>query len=350
MGTNVITKSNGLLNIPIIKKIISQLVRLKKQGVEVILVSSGAMGAGRSLLKLDKKIDEVTRRQILSSVGQVELMNVYKRILHKHNLISAQILSTKEDFRDRTHYMNMKNCFTSLLKDNIIPIVNENDAVSVTELMFTDNDELAGLIAAMMNVDAVFLLTNVDGIYDGDPNDPDSKVISVMRSENQNRQYVTSHTSKFGRGGMMTKSKISKKLSNLGIATHIVNGQKGKIILDVFAGKEVGTTFLPRKKVSNLKKRLAHAHGQEKGAVYLNGCATEMFSNPDKPLSLLPVGITKITGNFQKGDIVKILGMNKEEIGLGVAQYGSGTAKNFLGKKGKKAFIHYDYLFLNPDV
>ncbi|PIZ94215.1 MAG: glutamate 5-kinase [Candidatus Magasanikbacteria bacterium CG_4_10_14_0_2_um_filter_37_12] len=347
VGTNVITKDNGLLDIPMMKKIIIQLVKLKKLGVEVILVSSGAMGAGKSVVKLDKKTDEVGRRQVLASVGQVELMNVYKRILSKHKFISAQILSTKEDFRDRNHYMNMRNCFSSLSKDNIIPIVNENDVVSITELMFTDNDELAGLISAMMNVDALFLLTNVDGVYDGNPEDKTSRIIHTIEPSAPRRQFATPQISKFGRGGMMTKSKIARKLSNLGIITHIVNGKKNGVILDLFAGDEIGTTFLSIKKISNVKKRLAHAYGQEKGTAYLNELATNIFSNPDRPLSLLPVGVTKITGKFEKGDIIKIIGSRQEEIGLGIAQYGFDTAHSLIGQKGHRALIHYDYLFLN---
>lgn len=347
IGTNVITGENGLLDINVIENIVFQIAELKKQKIEVIVVSSGAMGAGRSLIKLSEKSNDVVRRQILASVGQPRLIHTYSELFSGYGYFCAQILATKEDFRDRIHYLNMRNCFFALLQDNIIPIVNENDVVSVTELMFTDNDELAGLIASMMNVDALVILTNVDGIFDGNPADKSSRLISVINpDESSFRSYISPEKSQFGRGGMITKCGIAHKMSLVGITTHIVNGKTKNILLDINSQKNYGTKFLPKKDTSNVKKWIAHSEGFEKGTIYINEGAQAALLLKDKAVSLLPVGIINIEGDFEKGDIVKICNQKKQQVGLGLAQYSSQRAKQIAGQKGHKPLIHYDYLFL----
>ncbi|MFN8670947.1 MAG: glutamate 5-kinase [Candidatus Sericytochromatia bacterium] len=347
IGTNVLTQDNGLLNLNVIQNLVYQISELKKKGLDVILVSSGAMGAGRSLIKLSDKTNDVVKRQILASIGQPKLINIYSEFFKEQGFICAQILATKEDFRDRTHYLNMKNCFNALLQDNIIPIVNENDVVSITELMFTDNDELAGLIASMMSVDALILLTNVDGIFDGDPKNKDSKVIPLIQPEiNKFSNFVSKEKSQFGRGGMITKCGIGHKMSLVGITTHIANGKKENILLELYDKKEIGTKFLLKKEVSNIKKRVALSEGYEKGIIFINNGAKDALLSEDKAHSLLPIGVIKIEGTFEKGDIVKINDENNNNIGLGIVQTTSAKAINQIGKKGQKPLIHYDYLFL----
>jgi len=169
IGSNVLTREDGLPDLERISHLVAQISEIKKQGKEVILVSSGAVASGRSLLSVSDKFDAVATRQLFASIGQVKLINTYSELFQKHNLVCAQVLVTKEDFRDRLHYLNMQNCFSILLQHNVVPVVNENDVISVTELMFTDNDELAGLIASMLKADALIILSNVDGIYNGDP-------------------------------------------------------------------------------------------------------------------------------------------------------------------------------------
>lgn len=347
IGTNVITQNNGLLDLEILGNLIKQVSQLKKNGIEVILVSSGAMGAGRSLVKLDAKTNAVIKRQVLASVGQPKLINTYSELFSKYSYVCAQILATKEDFRDRLHYLNMKNCFLGLLQDNIIPIVNENDVVSVTELMFTDNDELAGLIASMMGANALIVLTNVDGIFNGDPKDPSSKVIHKIYETKDIKSFISTEKSEFGRGGMLTKCAIGNKVSKVGITMHIANGKTANILLDILTNKEVGTTFIPTKDASGIKRWIAYSQGYEKGIIYINEGAEKALSNHLKATSILPIGVIKITGEFKKGDIVKLCNEKEESIGLGVVQYTSEKAKNLIGQKNQKPLIHYDYLFLN---
>jgi glutamate 5-kinase len=268
-------------------------------------------------------------------------------LFNNYEIFCAQVLATKEDFRDRTHYLNMKNCFQALLRDNVIPIVNENDVISVSELMFTDNDELAGLIASMMNADALLILSSVDGILDGAPDQPDSKAIPEIDPDDKKiEQFIFPSRSSFGRGGMHTKFKIAQKVSKLGITTFIANGKRANIIIDIVKGDFIGTKILPKKNTSNIKKWIAFNELEQKGMVYVNDGAIAVLRSDEKVSSLLPIGITKIEGTFKKGDIIKIVDESGNNIGLGMAQYGVDKAIEYIGKKGKKPLVHYDYLLI----
>ena len=241
IGSNVLTKKDGLPDLERIKHLVDQIARIKKQGKEVVLVSSGAVASGRSLISVSDKFDAIATRQLFASIGQVKLINTYAGEFEKFNILCSQVLVTKEDFRDRLHYLNMKNCLTILLQHHVIPVVNENDVVSVTELMFTDNDELAGLIASMLNAQAMIVLTNVDGIYDGNPNTEGSKVIEQVDGKNIDfSSFIGSSRSAFGRGGMITKSTMAQKIAQLGIAVHIANGTRENILIDVLEGRAYG--------------------------------------------------------------------------------------------------------------
>ena len=351
VGSNVVTTEDGLPDLEIIKNITTEIAQLKKKGKQVVLVSSGAVAAGRSQIKVPEKLDPVSARQQLAAVGQIKLINIYADLFGKHHLHCAQVLVTKGDFRDRRHYLNMKNCVSNLLQNNIIPIVNENDVISVTELMFTDNDELTGLIASMISANAVILLSSVDGLFDGDPNDPDSNLIQVIDDPKLDlSKYISSTTSNFGRGGMITKCKMAQKVTIAGATVHLANGKTKNILSRIFNNEAVGTKFPAQKNTSNLKRWVAHSEGFAKGEIIVNQGAMEALTNSEKASSLLPIGITKVNGTFEKRDIVKILGEQGEFIGLGVARYASKKAKERIGKKNQKPLIHYDYLYLNPDV
>lgn len=347
VGSNVIAGANGLPDEAVMGHLISQIAHAKSQGVEVILVSSGAVASGRSLMPVSDKTDPIARRQLLASIGQVKLLNIYTQLLQPHNLICAQILVTKEDFRDRMHYLNMKRCFGTLLQNNIIPIINENDVISVTELMFTDNDELAGLVASMLGADALIILTNVDGIYDRSPKEPGASLIPVIDSTRTDfSRFVSAEKSNFGRGGMITKCSIAHKLAMVGIKVHIANGKTPDILTSILNKEPVGTVFATQENKSKLKRWVANSEGYAKGLVYINAGAKASLLQPDKAVSLLPIGITRLEGDFKKGDIIKIVTDNDELVGLGMAQYGAEVAKTYLGEKNKKPLVHYDYLFL----
>ena len=180
IGSNVLAKADGTLNVSRIAHLVDQVAFLHKNGIEVVLVSSGAVAAGRAVLQPEKKSDAVSQRQLWAALGQVKLISRYSDFFGEHNQVCAQVLTTKENFSSRGHYLNMKNCISTLLENRVIPIVNENDTISVTELMFTDNDELSGLIASMVNSDALILLSNVDGVYNAHPNDVNAQLIEKI--------------------------------------------------------------------------------------------------------------------------------------------------------------------------
>ncbi len=346
IGTQLITNEQGLLNHSFIEDIVRQIVLLKKQNHDVILVSSGAMGAGRGLIQPPETMNKVVQRQILSSIGQVKMIEAYSTALQKKGYHCCQVLTCKEDFRDRHHYLNMKNCFSALLHENILPIVNENDVIAIDELMFTDNDELSGLIGAMMDVDAVLILTSVDGIFDKHPNDPDAQILDELDSDHQLVKYISKEKTQYGRGGMHTKARVATKLASMGITTHIANGNTEDIVVRIVNGEKIGTRIIPKKRLSSMKKWIAHTDGIKKGKVTINACAEEILTSSSIARSLLPVGITKIIGPFAKGDIVTIENEKGEVLGLGIAQYNSETAEKYLGKKSKPPFMRYDYLYI----
>ena len=347
IGTSVITDQHGFLDPAVMRALCDQIATIKRKGTEVILISSGAVGAGLSQVQISEKLNKVTRRQVLSSVGQITLMHSWAELFADHQLHVAQVLATKEDFRDRAHYVNMRSCFQALLRDSIIPVVNENDVISVSALMFTDNDELGCQVAAMMDADAFIILSHVDGLLDRPPDDPGAQLISeVDPADPKVRRFVHPSHSDFGRGGMHTKLRMAKKAVSLGIDCFIANGKKTGIVLEILAGKNPGTRFIAHQKVSNVKKWIAYQGSNIRGKVVINLGAENALQSVDRVSSLLPIGIIEIVEDFDKGDIIRIVNTTNQTIGLGIARYSSKTARENVGVKGKRALVHYDYLFI----
>jgi glutamate 5-kinase len=349
IGSNVLTRKDGTLDVTRMSALIDQVVELKKSGVEVIMVSSGAVAAGKAEMPSHNKFDMVSSRQLFSAVGQVKLINHYHSLFQQHKVICGQILATKEDFSTRRHYLNQRNCMTVMLENGVVPIVNENDAISVNELMFTDNDELSGLVAAMMDVQKLIILSNIDGIYNGSPSDARAEVIRTVDVLKDNiEEYIRSSKSSAGRGGMQTKYNIARKVAEEGIEVIIANGKRENILCDIVEQSPecIYTRFIPvGKKTSSIKKWIAHSDGFAKGEIYINEGAKEALLG-DKAISLLPVGVVKIAGEFEADDIVKIMDENSFQIGVGKISCDSEEARSQIGKKQTKPIIHYDYLYL----
>ena len=251
VGSNVLTRNNGTLDVTRMSSLVDQIAALMKEGVEVILISSGAVASGRSSLRPLKKLDSVDQRQLFSAVGQAKLINRYYDLFQDHNIPVGQILTTKESFSTRRHYLNQRNCMQVMLENGVLPIVNENDTVSVTELMFTDNDELSGMIASMMGVDALVILSNIDGVFDGPPSLPESKLIRKVERGRDLSDYIQTEKSGFGRGGMLTKSSIARKVADEGIVVFIANGRIDNILTDLIhtPDKVDCTCFIPSETV-----------------------------------------------------------------------------------------------------
>ena len=243
IGTKVLSREDGTLDERFLEHFVEQIVALRKRGMQIVLVTSGAVGAGKSLITLNDAKSETVRKQVFAAVGQVKLMTMYSEFFSKRGYFCAQVLATKEDFRDQEHYQNMQNCFEGLLLDNVIPIVNENDVVATTELLFTDNDELAGLVARQLKADGLIILTSTDGILDN----AKSTVHEVDSSNvEQVAAYISPDTSTGGRGGMMSKFKTAVELSKEGIVVRVVDGRKPNILIESLDGIQTGTQFTLR--------------------------------------------------------------------------------------------------------
>ena len=350
IGSQVLCDLDGALNREVLSHLVEQLASLRADGWQVLLVSSGAVAAGSGLAgeRLQKISDPVARKQVMAATGQVCLMQTYRELFEKQGLTIAQVLATKSDFQSRRHYLNMRGCIEALLTAGIIPVVNENDVVSVTELMFTDNDELAGLLAAMLDAKGLFLLSDIDGIY---LPGSDNSVIQQWRDRHA-RPILSAATagSNLGRGGIHTKLRVARRVANLGIETWIANARRPNVVADLLQGTGQGTHFAAKRRASPVKRWVAASDGHEKGWVVINHGAVEALCDNRRLTSLLPVGITAIKGEFEKGDVLRIESESGELIALGKAGYGSGAARKSLGQRGGRALVHYDYLYIEQDT
>ncbi|SHE77114.1 glutamate 5-kinase [Psychroflexus salarius] len=245
VGTNVMTNMNNRIVGPILKNLVRQIAYLYERDIITILVSSGSAIAGKEVLGGCSAEDKSTRRQIYSSVGQPRMMRHYYSMFHDFGMRCGQVLATKRDFAPGKYRENMINCYEGLLDEGIIPIANEDDAVSLSMSMFTDNDELASLVAELVNADMLLMLTDIDGLYTGHPEAEESKLLHHVRVHDNVEQYVQASEKGEGegRGGMKSKLKIAKDTASKNIPTYIANGKNENIILDILEGKEVGTKF-----------------------------------------------------------------------------------------------------------
>ncbi|MDR1632224.1 MAG: glutamate 5-kinase [Dysgonamonadaceae bacterium] len=348
VGSNVLSRDDGSLDVTRMSALVDQIACLHREGLEMILISSGAVASGKNEIRVKGKLDDVSARQLYSAVGQAKLINRYYDFFREHGITCGQVLTTKESLGTRNHYLNQKNCISVMLENKVIPIMNENDTISVTELMFTDNDELSGMIAAMMDVEALIILSNIDGIYTGLPTDPDSEVIREIDLEKDITAYIHTSKSAFGRGGMATKYRIARKVAREGIEVVIANGKTENILPRILRRNTevVYSRFVPSVKASSgVKKWIAHSDSFAKGEIHINANAAKALTG-EKAISLLPVGIVSVKGDFEKDDIVRIIDGEGEVIGVGKASYDSEKTRELIGRKGNKPVVHYDYLYL----
>lgn len=238
VGSNVLTTPKGKLDITRLSALVDQIAWLKEHRYEVVLVSSGAVACGRSELKVEYALDSVEQRQLFSAMGQVKLVNHYYELFREYGIHMGQVLTTREHFEPGEQYDNQRACMEVMLDNGVIPVVNENDTVSVTELMFTDNDELSGLMARMVGAKTLILLTNVDGIYTGDPKDPDSHLIRQVLPTDNLDDYIQQSKSSAGRGGMESKYHTARQVSQAGIRVIIANGKRENILSDLITNPE----------------------------------------------------------------------------------------------------------------
>ena len=250
IGSNVLTRADGSLDATRLSALVDQVAELRRRDIEVILVSSGAVACGRSVLSHHQNLltkDNVDERQLFSAVGQAKLIDRYYELFREHGITVGQVLTMKQNFDTPESYATQQNCMEVMLQNGVIPIINENDTVCVTELMFTDNDELSGLIAEMMQADTLILLSNIDGIYTGHPDDPQSQLIREVAPGTDLSTYIKEEKSAFGRGGMHSKYTTASRVQAAGIRVVIANGERDDILLDLMQKPEQTphTAFIP---------------------------------------------------------------------------------------------------------
>ena len=239
IGSNALTRPDGRLDVTRMSALVDQIAWLRQHDCEVILVSSGAVACGRRELdNVDHELDSVEQRQLFSALGQAKLIGLYYDLFREYHIHVGQVLTMKENFEPGEQYRNQRACMTVMLENDVLPIVNENDTVSVTELMFTDNDELSGLIAQMMQADTLILLSNIDGIYTGNPADPQSQLIKEVLPGTDLSDYILTEKSSAGRGGMQSKYATASKIQQAGIRVIIANGKRENVLVDLMEHSE----------------------------------------------------------------------------------------------------------------
>ena len=351
IGTQSVTAADGSLDRTVLRDQIAQYAALKQQGHFVVLVSSGAVGLGRKVLatKAQRHLpDPVTTKQIAASLGQAQLIQAWQQELTAYGLQAAQVLLTRQDFQTRGHYLNIQRLFDGFRQQgDILPIVNENDSVAVAELMFTDNDELAALVAMQLQADRVIILSAVPGVYDRDPHLDGAQIIPLLDPDGVRAPVlptVSALKTATGRGGMVSKLASARKLAKVGIASHIADARAANIVTDIVAGKPVGTTILAARKANPVKRYIASGQGRLAGRVTANECLAERLRTGNQILSILPVGLTEAEGDFARGDLVSLHAPDGTRLAVGIARYAREQLQTYLGQPRMPVFLHYDSL------
>jgi glutamate 5-kinase len=351
VGSQSILSPTGEPLEPIMQTIIEQIICLQQAGHKVILVSSGAVALGRNYAKavLNRNYaNSVADKQLLASLGQPQLMAIYNKLCAKYNYLAAQLLLTKYDFRNKRSYINILRLLQkSLDQPHVISIINENDSVAVEELMFTDNDELSGIIASQIGADKLLLLTTTSGVYDKNPEHNDAKLLTEINLQDQLPEV--SGKSGLGRGGMSSKLNTARKIANLGIMTHIANLAEPNIITRLVLEQEaIGTRIIPLSRQTARKKYLAFSQENIQAKIVVNQGLVNVLHQANQPISILPIGVEAFINEFRSGDLIEITSITGEELGVGIARYSSDKLNEYLGKHHCPELIHYDYLYLFP--
>jgi glutamate 5-kinase len=332
VGTNVLADATGRLDRHRIQSLADQLHRVRSGGRKVVLVTSGAIGAGVGKLGLSKRPADLPQLQACAAVGQTALMQLYQESLAPHGIQTAQILLTAGDFDSRGRYLNVRNTIRTLFEYGALPVINENDTVSVAEIKFGDNDHLAAMVTNLLRAPLLVLLTNVNGLYSDDPGtNPDARLLATVPIIDKSVTELAAATqSTLGTGGMRSKLRAARLATAAGESVIMANGSLDGILDRVFAAEPVGTLFLPHGDDVPAWKRWVGFTARPKGSLRVDAGARRALVEQGK--SLLPVGVTAVEGEFGKGDVVSILDASGVEIARGLTNYSSEDAARLRGK------------------
>ncbi len=332
VGTRVLTRKDGRLNPRRVKQLTEQIHQVLGMGRKVVLVSSGAVGAGMGRLGLKRRPDDLAQRQAVAAVGQSVLVEAYERSLRIHNHHAAQILLTAEDLEHRTRYLNARNTILTLVEMGAVPVINENDTVAVDELQiaFGDNDRLAAIVTNLIQAPLLILLSDVDGLYDGDPQQPDSRVIpTVRRLDASIFALAKDRADGLSRGGMASKLEAARLVTAGGENVIIASGRAPNILTRILAGEPVGTLLLAQGQTVTARKRWIGLTVQPRGRLVLDAGAREAVRQQGR--SLLPIGVLEVEGAFSKGDVIALRDTDGVEFARGLTNYNSDDIRRIKG-------------------
>jgi len=357
IGSGVLTGPNGL-DLGIIEHLVDEISEYSRKGFHFVIVSSGAIASGMNRMGFKESLKSLPQKQAAAAVGQGRLMRVYSNAFREHGLVTAQILLTMSDLTDRKRFLNIRNTLSTLTEWGVVPVINENDTVSVDEIKFGDNDNLAAMTANITNANLLINLTNTEGLYDRDPRESEkSRLISVVTEiTDEIEAAASSEADPVGMGGMKSKVIAARKVTAFGIPYIIAHGKKAGILSDILSGRETGTLFLPMARHLKSKKYWIAFTLRSRGKICIDKGAKDAIVNQGK--SLLPSGIVRVDGDFSVGDPVTCVDMNGVSIAKGLINYSSSDIdrikglntsriEQVLGDKPYDEIIHRDNMVVS---
>ena len=346
-GTGVLTGANGELDPEVMSDLVGQVTRLHDAGAEVLLVTSGAVVAGRQTLGVSQERKDIPFRQVLAAVGQSLLMHSYRELFSRHGISVAQALLTWKDLADRQGYLNVRNTLLALLELGVVPVLNENDVVAVEEIgeEIGDNDRLSALVANLVDADLLAILTDIDGLYTADPRvDRRAKIIRrVERVDPAIGSLAGKHRNPYARGGMPTKLEAARLVTSAGIAMVICNGRQEDAVWRLAHGEELGTLFLPSASRMESRRRWMLSGLSSRGEITVDEGATQALVGQNR--SLLPAGVNGVEGDFHRGDIVYVVRSHGDKIACGITNYGRDEIARIMGNHSDRiqSILGYHY-------
>lgn len=357
VGSSLVTNNGRGLDREAIEDWAEQLVAMQKLGIQVVLVSSGAVAEGVARLELKSRPKQVQLQQAAAAVGQMGLIQAYESSFMRHGVHAAQILLSHDDLSDRTRYLNARSTLTTLLEMGVVPVVNENDTVATAELCLGDNDTLAALVANLINADVMLILTDQNGLFNADPrNNPQAELVGSASAIDNSLSMMAGKGTSLGRGGMMTKISAARLASRSGTDTLIANGREQKILSRLLEGEEIGTLLYTDSEPVTAKKQWLASQLSLKGSLVLDAGAVRVLK--DSGRSLLAVGVMSVKGKFTRGEVVSCVDEQGSEVARGLVNYGSDEIEKIrgrssenidqlLGYAGEAEIVHRDNLILN---
>lgn len=360
-GTNVLRGDDGYVSLPRVFSFIEDLSHLARQGKEVIVVTSGAVGLGKKRLGLEST-EGVALKQACAAIGQGRLMSIYESGFDTYGLIASQILLTEDDFSLRKRYLSLRTTLNKLLELGVVPIINQNDTVSTVEVdpqyehmqvCFSDNDKLSALVASELDADLLVILSDIEGLYDENPKvNPNANIIRTVDEVTDDILSLGTDASAGGRGGMRTKLEAARMVTRFGGKVLIANGKTPYVIKKIFEGEELGTMFLPQNEGMSDKKRWIGYATNIIGKIVVNEGAKKALLAQK---SLLPIGVCEVINEFKKGDVISILDEQRNEIARGIVNYNSESCKKVIGCHSDNimeilGFKNYDAIITRDNI